>query len=74
SVNRRGKFAFSFGPITERNADGTTTDIQGRIAGAFNDARTRLTGVWRLTVVEHDVAGAVTDTCDSGLVNWKAKQ
>jgi hypothetical protein len=72
-VNRRGKFSVTYGPVTQRNDDGTTTDYSGRLSGSLNDTRTRLTGVWRLTAVDHDAAGAVIDTCDSGLVSWKAK-
>jgi hypothetical protein len=74
SVTRAGKFRLSFGPFTERNDDGTTTDFQGRIAGQLNDAKTRVSGVWRVVLTDHDGAGAVTDTCDSGLVAWRAKQ
>lgn len=73
SVTRLGKFRRSFGPVTERNPDGTTTDYEGRIAGQLNDAKTRITGTWRLVAVDHDAAGAVTDTCDSGVVSWKAR-
>ena len=73
-VTRAGKFRASFGPVTQRNDDGTTTDFSGRITGALNDSKTRITGVWRFVFVEHDVAGAVTDTCDSGLQTWRAKQ
>ena len=72
-VSRRGSFRTSFGPVTERNADGTTSDYQGRIAGQLNDTKTKLTGVWRITVTDHDATGALTDTCDSGAVSWKAK-
>ena len=72
-VTRAGRFRTSFGPVTERNADGTTTDYQGRIAGALNDTKTRIAGVWRIIYTNHDAAGTVTDTCDSGLVSWKAK-
>jgi hypothetical protein len=73
-VTRSGKFRASFGPVTERNDDGTTSDYQGRIAGALNDAKTRVAGVWRIVITDHDTAGAVVDTCDSGLRSWKAKQ
>jgi hypothetical protein len=72
-VSRSGRFRTTFGPVTDRNPDGTTSDYQGRIAGQLNDAKTRMTGVWRIIVTDHDTAGAVTDTCDSGLVSWKAK-
>jgi hypothetical protein len=73
-VKRSGKFAVRFGPVTERNADGTTTDYQGSMSGRLNSAKTKISGTWRFTYVEHDAAGAVTDTCDSGSVAWTAKQ
>jgi hypothetical protein len=73
SVSRRGKFSVAFGPVTQRNDDGTTTDVQVRVTGALNDTKTRLSGTWRIILTDHDAAGALTDTCDSGLVSWKAK-
>jgi hypothetical protein len=74
-VNRRKRrFSSSFGPETDRNDDGTSTDFQGRVSGTFNRSRTRVTGTWALKVTDHDASGAVTDTCDSGTVSWKAKQ
>ncbi|HET9946424.1 MAG TPA: hypothetical protein VFR56_12300, partial [Actinomycetes bacterium] len=63
-VTRAGRFRASIGPVTERNADGTTTDYQGRIAGDLNDTKTRIAGVWRIVWTNHDAAGTVTDTCD----------
>jgi hypothetical protein len=74
SVSRKGRFSDSFGPSTQRDDDGTTTDFEGSVSGALNAARTKLTGKWHLKLTEHDAAGAVTDTCDSGNVSWKAKQ
>lgn len=68
------KFSFRFGPTTERNADGTTTDFEGSISGSINKARSKVSGRWQLKATEHDAAGAVTDTCDSGSVSWSAKQ
>lgn len=73
-VSKRGKFAASFGPETERNADGTTTDVQGSMSGAVNRTRTKASGRWQVTLTEHDATGAVTDTCDSGSLTWTAKQ
>ena len=72
-VGSLGKFRTSFGPDTQRNDDGTTTDWQGKITGSFNDAKTRISGLWRLVAIEHDATGAVTDTCTSNLVGWRAK-
>ena len=74
AVTRSGKFKVVYGPYTVRNDDGTTTDYQGRMTGALNDAKTKIAGTWRLIAVYHDAAGAVTDTCDSGLLTWSAKQ
>ena len=73
-ISKRGKFSASFGPSTERNADGTTTDFEGTVTGAFNSSRTKVSGTWTLKATDHDAAGAVTDTCDSGRVTWSAKQ
>jgi len=73
-VTRGGKFKLVYGPYTQRNDDGTTTDFQGRVTGALNDAKTKITGTWRLIATDHDATGAVTDTCDTGLLTWKAKQ
>ena len=74
SVNKRRRFSTSFGPVTNRNDDGTTTDVQGAISGAFNKARTKASGTWSLKATDHDTSGAVTDTCDSGNISWTAKQ
>src|SRR5215211_1859896 len=74
SVNRRRKFRASFGPDTQRNSDGTTTDFEGSISGTLNRARTRLSGRWNLKITDFDANGAVTDVCDSGSVRWTAKQ
>jgi hypothetical protein len=74
AVGKTRKFGASFGPTTNRNSDGTTSDFEGSISGAFNKARTTVSGKWSLKDVDHDASGAVTDTCDSGAVSWKAKQ
>jgi hypothetical protein len=72
-VSKKGRFGTSFTDI-DRNADGTTTDFAGTIAGSINKARTKAKGTWSLKVTEHDVAGAVTDTCDAANISWSAKQ
>jgi hypothetical protein len=74
AVSKQRKFSAAFGPVTNRNDDGTTTDYQGSLSGAFNKARTKASGKWSLKVTEHDTAGAVTDICDTGNVSWNAKQ
>ena len=72
-VIKRGKFRTSFGPITQPNDDGTTSDLEGSISGRFNSSRTKVSGTWSFKATDHDAAGAVTDTCDSGSVSWSAK-
>jgi hypothetical protein len=73
-VTKRGRFVFVFGPITDRNDDGTTSDYQGRLKGRLNATKTRISGTWSYTVTDHDATGAVTDTCTSGPISWTAKQ
>ena len=73
-VSKGGKFRVVYGPFTQRNDDGTTTDYQGRMTGALNDAKTKIVGTWRLIAVDHDLTGVVSDTCDTGLLTWSAKQ
>jgi hypothetical protein len=69
-----GRFRASFGPNVTRNDDGTTTDWEGSVRGAFNASRTRASGTWQLQATDRDAAGAVTDTCNSGSIAWRAKQ
>jgi hypothetical protein len=71
---KKRKFSGDFGPDTQRNDDGTTSDFEGTITGALNKKGTKLTGTWTFKVTDHDTAGTVTDTCDSGALTWKAKQ
>jgi hypothetical protein len=73
-ISKNGRFSSSFGPETQRNDDGTTTDFQGSIAGKLNKAQTKITGTWSLTATDHDANGAVTDTCSATDVSWHAKQ
>jgi hypothetical protein len=73
-VSKQRKFSASFGPEVERNDDGTTTDGEGTVSGKFNSSRSSVSGKWSLKLTHRDAAGTVMDTCDSGIVNWKAKQ
>ena len=74
AIKKTRKFAFAFDPVTERNADGSTTQFEGSISGTFNKARSRASGRWQLKFTERDAAGNVTDTCDSGAVGFSVKQ
>ena len=73
SVKKR-KFSATFGPTTQRNDDGTTVDLEGFVSGKFNRTKTSVSGTWSYKGTVHDATGAVTDTCDSGTINWTAKQ
>ena len=73
TISNGGSFATSFGPFTQRNPDGSTTDYEGSISGKLNKARTKASGKWQFKGTDVDAAGAVTDTCDSGSVSWSAK-
>jgi hypothetical protein len=70
----RRRFHGSFGPDTTRNDDGSTQDAQGSLRGKLNAAGTKIAGTWQVIVTDRDAAGNVTDTCDSGVVRWSAKQ
>jgi hypothetical protein len=69
----RGKFNTSFGPEPQNLDDGTTATEEGTASGKFNRFRTKVSGTWTFKVTFRDTAGTVTDTCDSGIVNWIAK-
>jgi hypothetical protein len=72
-ISKKGRFSAVF-TNTLRNSDGTTTDLEGSLTGTINKARTKAKGTWSLKATDHDLAGAVTDTCDSASVSWSAKQ
>ena len=72
-VNGKRRFSRS-STVTLRNDDGTATAVEFNRAGAFNKARTKVTGTWASKMTFRDAAGAVTDTCESGTVRWSAKQ
>jgi hypothetical protein len=73
-ISKRGKFAASFGPQTESNADGTTDEFQGSMSGTINRSRTKASGSWQVKGTTRDAAGTVIDTCDSRALTWTAKQ
>ena len=73
-VSKSGKFSVRFGPETMRDDDGTSVEVEGSVAGKFSKSRASVAGTWTFKLTFHDAAGAVTDTCDSGTVNWRARQ
>jgi hypothetical protein len=73
-LNSRNRFKATFGP-QRIDASGTPADIQGAITGRRSRDRASIKGTWSYKVTFYDAAGTkVTDTCESGLVSWKARQ
>jgi hypothetical protein len=73
-INSKSRFKANFGP-QRIDAAGTPADIQGAITGKRSKDRRSFKGTWNYKVTFYDAAGTtVTDTCDSGLVSWKASQ
>lgn len=74
-LSAKGKFSASFGPMQiGTTPEGQKVMGQGSAAGSRNAAATKMKGTWKLTTTFIDPAGATVDTCDSGNVNWTAKQ
>ena len=72
-ISKKGKFGVTFGPATSTNPDGTKTVFEGSMSGKANKARTKASGKWQFKATDFAATGAVSDTCDSGTVSWKAK-
>jgi hypothetical protein len=73
-LNSRNRFKATFGP-QRIDAAGTPADIQGAITGRRSRDRASIKGTWSYKVTFYDATGTnVTDTCESGLVSWKARQ
>jgi hypothetical protein len=72
--NSKSRFKTSFGP-QRIDAAGVPADIQGAITGRRSKDKRSIKGTWNYKVTFYDAAGAnVVDSCDSGLVSWKAEQ
>jgi hypothetical protein len=73
-LSATGSFSSSFSQNGVDVGNGIKADFAGSMKGKLNARRTSGTGTWSLKFAVHDATGAVTDTCDSGLVTWKVKQ
>ena len=73
-LNQKSRFSSKFGP--ERiDAAGAPAEIEGAITGRRSKDRASFSGTWTYKITFYDAAGAnVLDTCESGLVSWKARQ
>jgi hypothetical protein len=73
-IDSKSRFKTSFGP-QRIDAAGVPADIQGAITGRRSKDKRSIKGTWSYKVTFYDAAGTtVVDTCDSGLVSWKAEQ
>jgi hypothetical protein len=80
-ISNSGRFSAKV-PVTRTPADPSTNqpaiDISARMTGRLSSDRRSITGTWRRTVVIYDSTDptgvAVEDTCDSGVVRFRAKQ
>ena len=73
-LSRKGRFSANVGP--ERiDAGGVPADVVSKVIGRFTSDRAAMRGIWSLKVTIYDATGTtVADTCESGLVNWTARQ
>ena len=73
-LNSKNRFKATYGP-QRIDAAGTPADIEGSITGRLTKDGSAVKGTWTYKVTFYDAAGTTTtDTCESGLVSWKAKQ
>jgi hypothetical protein len=73
-INSKSRFKATYGP-QRIDAAGTPADIEGAITGRRSRDGSSMKGTWSYKVTFYDAAGTTaTDTCQSGLVSWKARQ
>jgi hypothetical protein len=73
-LSRKGRFSTAFGP-KRIDAGGVPADVESRVVGRMAADRASVRGVWSLKITIFDPAATtVVDTCESGLVSWKAGQ
>jgi hypothetical protein len=68
---RHGRFKDSFRDSFTDN--GETVDVEDSVAGKVNRKRTVVSGTWHVKTVVHETDGSI-DTCDSGVVTFKARR
>ena len=72
-LHRNGRFRSTYANLRSDLPDGSYFVYGGSLAGRLNKARTGISGTVSLNYTRHDAAGAVTDTCDSGRVRFRAR-
>jgi hypothetical protein len=73
-LSRKGRFSTTVG-AQRIDAGGVPADVESRVVGRLSANRASVRGIWSLKITLYDPAtAAVVDTCESGLVSWKARQ
>jgi hypothetical protein len=63
-----------WGPTQIDLGNGVTGQAGGSMTARLSRDLSKASGTWRITVVVVDATGATLDTCDTGVVAWKARQ
>ena len=45
-VSKSGRFSAQFGPVTQRDTDGTAVEVESSVAGKFSKSRSSVSGTW----------------------------
>jgi hypothetical protein len=73
-LSKTGRFSKTLGP-QRIDAGGVPADVESRVVGRIAANGTSVRGIWSLKITVFDpTATTVVDTCESGLVRWKARQ
>jgi hypothetical protein len=73
-LSKKGRFSTTFGP-QRIDAGGVPADVESKVIGRLAANGASMRGIWSLKITIYDTTGAtVTDTCESGLVRWRARQ
>jgi hypothetical protein len=73
-LSKKGRFTTAYGP-QRIDAGGVPADVESRVIGRMASDRGSMRGVWSLKITIYDPTGmTVLDTCESGLVRWRAAQ
>jgi hypothetical protein len=73
-LSKTGRFSTTFGP-QRIDAGGVPADVESRVIGRIAPDGSSVRGIWSLKITIYDPSGAtVVDTCESGLVRWRARQ
>jgi hypothetical protein len=73
-LSKTGRFSTTFGP-QRIDAGGVPADVESRVIARIAPDGASVRGIWSLKITIYEPSGAtVVDTCESGLVRWRARQ